>query len=295
MPADRDVVTNLHLIVDLGALADHGIAAGAAIDRRARTDLDVVLDNDAAELRNLDQAALARDEAEAVLADARPGVDRDTVADERVQDARARPHRALAADTDARTDHGIRPDHRAAADFGVRPDDGTRVGDNAVLEPRVRMHGGAGVDTARTEGRARPQHFLEHRPCEQHIRAIRIGRDEPYEAAASFACLVFLEEAGARRRRAKRVEETRAVEKADVARTRKVERLHAGEGLLEFDRADRLGARERNDLAERDGTARLEKNRLAHTQSSGRPPALSARRNPGTALCGAGRNAAITN
>jgi hypothetical protein len=88
----------------------------------------------------------------------------------------------------------------------------------------------------------------------------------------AFACPLILEEAGARRRRAKRVEETRAVEKADVARTCKIERLHAVEGLIEVDRADRLGARERNDLAERDGAARMKKNRFAHTQSNSRPP-----------------------
>ena len=59
MPPDADIVANLHQVVDLGALADHGVAHGAAVDRGAGADFDVVLDDDAADLRNL-AVALAR-------------------------------------------------------------------------------------------------------------------------------------------------------------------------------------------------------------------------------------------
>ena len=53
MAADADIVADLDQIVDLGALADHGVADGAAVDRGAGADLDVVLDDDAADLRHL--------------------------------------------------------------------------------------------------------------------------------------------------------------------------------------------------------------------------------------------------
>ena len=44
---------DLHEIVDLGALADHGVADRAAVDRGVGADLDVVLDDDAPDLRDL--------------------------------------------------------------------------------------------------------------------------------------------------------------------------------------------------------------------------------------------------
>ena len=59
MPADRHIVADLDQIVDLGALADHGIADGAAVDGRIGADLDVVLDDDAADLRHFQMALSA--------------------------------------------------------------------------------------------------------------------------------------------------------------------------------------------------------------------------------------------
>ena len=56
MPADRHIVTDLDLIVDFRAFADHGVAQTAAIDGRSGADLDVVLDQDAAGLRYLQMA-----------------------------------------------------------------------------------------------------------------------------------------------------------------------------------------------------------------------------------------------
>ena len=56
VPADLRVVPDLHQIIDLGAFADHRVAQRAAVDGGAGADLDPVLDDDAAELRNLDVA-----------------------------------------------------------------------------------------------------------------------------------------------------------------------------------------------------------------------------------------------
>ena len=66
-----DVVADLDLIVDLGALADDRVAIAAAVDGGVGADLDVVLDDDAADLDDLDVAGGAGHEAEAVLAEAR--------------------------------------------------------------------------------------------------------------------------------------------------------------------------------------------------------------------------------
>ena len=51
--SERDAVRDLDEIVDLGAGADARLADGGTIDRRVRADLDVVFDDDAADLRNL--------------------------------------------------------------------------------------------------------------------------------------------------------------------------------------------------------------------------------------------------
>src|SRR6478735_3192896 len=59
MPTDVNVVADLDLVIDLGAFADHGVVHGTAIDRRVRTNLDIVLDDDAADLHDLQHAALA--------------------------------------------------------------------------------------------------------------------------------------------------------------------------------------------------------------------------------------------
>ena len=56
MAANDDVVADLHEIVDLRALADHRVAVCAAIDGHAGADLDVVLDDDPADLRHFEMA-----------------------------------------------------------------------------------------------------------------------------------------------------------------------------------------------------------------------------------------------
>src|SRR6202035_6159593 len=66
---DRAVVADLHQIVDLGALADDGIAAGAAVDGRIGAYLHIVLNDDAAGLRDFFMALRARQIAKTVLAD----------------------------------------------------------------------------------------------------------------------------------------------------------------------------------------------------------------------------------
>src|SRR6201987_6567920 len=80
MPADRHIVADLDLIVDFGALADYGVAQAAAVDGGAGTDLDVVLNQDAAGLGYL-QVSLGTEKHEtiAILADAAAGMDQHVV------------------------------------------------------------------------------------------------------------------------------------------------------------------------------------------------------------------------
>src|ERR1700704_6652171 len=53
MASDRRIVTDLNQVVDLGSLPDHSIAEAAAIDGGQGSDLDIILDDDPADLRHL--------------------------------------------------------------------------------------------------------------------------------------------------------------------------------------------------------------------------------------------------
>ena len=79
--SNDDVVGDLHEVVDLGAFADEGVAECAAINSAVGADLDVVLDHDAADLRNFAVMILIKNITVAIGADDGAGVNADTVAD----------------------------------------------------------------------------------------------------------------------------------------------------------------------------------------------------------------------
>src|ERR1700681_198613 len=138
MAADRGVVSDLHQVIDLGALADGGIAPGAPVDCRPGADLHVVLDDDATDLRHLDVPPLSiLNVTEAILADAHAGMHDDAIADQRVHDARTGTDRAIAADAHVGADHRIGADQRAASDLGARTDHGAGLYHDSVLQPRI--------------------------------------------------------------------------------------------------------------------------------------------------------------
>src|SRR6185437_4097158 len=85
---DLHVVPDLHQIINHRARADDRVGSRTAIDRCVRTDLDIVDDNDAAELRHLHRRVGIGRETEAVLTDARPGIDAHARADNAVAECR---------------------------------------------------------------------------------------------------------------------------------------------------------------------------------------------------------------
>ena len=127
MPADLAVVADLHQVVDLGARADARRLEGAAINRRAGADLDVVADLDAAQLRHLDVLAVLKTIAETIGAEHGVGVDDDAVAEDRAvveNDVRMQDHivaePAIAADDDAAVKSAAGAENAALADDGER-------------------------------------------------------------------------------------------------------------------------------------------------------------------------------
>ena len=157
MAPDDDVVADLHLVVDLGALPYDCVAIGAAVDGGARPDLDIVLDDDAADLRDLEVTARAHGETEAVLADMDAGMDDDPVANRGVLQGRAGADRGVPADPNIGPDHRVGSEDRAGADFRPRPDYRARIDGHAVFEPRLGMNERARRYARRAEHRARPR------------------------------------------------------------------------------------------------------------------------------------------
>src|SRR5690349_19284218 len=78
---DTAAVRDLDEVVDLRPAADDGRPERGAVDGGVRADLDVVLEDDGADLRDLPVAVREREIPEAVAADDRAGMDDDAVAD----------------------------------------------------------------------------------------------------------------------------------------------------------------------------------------------------------------------
>ncbi len=138
MLPDFHVVSDHHQVVDLGPLAYHGFAQGRPIDRRPGPDLDVVLDPDDADLRNLVMLALVHGETVAIGADD----------DARVDDAAAANARAIVND-DVGIDDRIVPERRAGFDrdtlenCDVVPDDNIFSNRGERADGHVRPQPGA--------------------------------------------------------------------------------------------------------------------------------------------------------
>jgi len=81
MGSNRDIVGNLDQIVDFSPLLDDRLAKCGAIDRDIRSDLDIILNRDSAELRNFVMLSLILHIAESVAANHRATVNDDPRSD----------------------------------------------------------------------------------------------------------------------------------------------------------------------------------------------------------------------
>src|SRR5690606_36210452 len=97
--ADTHVVCHLYLVVQFHAVPDHGVLKRTAINRRVRTDLDVVADSYRSELRHFRPALAVTRLAETVSAD-----------------DHARVQQATPTDRNAAALHDVRDKHAVLAD-----------------------------------------------------------------------------------------------------------------------------------------------------------------------------------
>lgn len=107
---ERHIVSDLHQVIELRARTDYGVAGGTTIDRRIGTDLNVIFNDDTAELRHRQKTRLGRRETISLLTDPGPGVSLYTRAQQGVTDAGVHPNSTVG------------PDHRAAVNDCTGPD-----------------------------------------------------------------------------------------------------------------------------------------------------------------------------
>src|SRR5690606_21688073 len=120
--ADTHIVGDLHQIVDLGAFPDDGVGHGAPVDGGVGADFDIVLNDDAADLRHALRPLRAAHETETVLPDTGSAMDDDAVSDQCVLHGDVRADIAVAADAAGCTDHRIGGNHGAGSDGDFRAD-----------------------------------------------------------------------------------------------------------------------------------------------------------------------------
>src|SRR5262245_13019838 len=133
MPANADIVAHMNQVVDLCALADDRVADCTTIDGRAGPYLDIVLNDNAPDLRHLEMPIAAHHVSKAVLTDLAARMNDDPVADQGIGHDRTRADRAVAPDPDSGANHGVGCYHAAAADFGAGTNHRARLDSHAVF------------------------------------------------------------------------------------------------------------------------------------------------------------------
>src|SRR5262245_1213503 len=139
MSADAYIVAYLNQVVDLGALANDRVADRAAIHRRAGPDLNVILDNNTADLRHFKMPLAAHHKAEAILPDIASRMDNDPIANKCIADGRIGADRTITSDPDSGADHGICSNDGSCADFDPRADHRTGFYGDAIFHARARV------------------------------------------------------------------------------------------------------------------------------------------------------------
>src|SRR5882724_13628188 len=188
MAADDAVVSDLAEIIDLGSFADHGIAHSATVDPGAGTNLDGVMNDNAADLRDFDMAFGGGDIPEAILADMAAGMDHHIVAEMRMGERAAGANGAIASDPDMLADHRVRADQCAGSDRNPRPNDRERIHCNVALEPSGGMHGRMGRDTVIAEDRRRTKRAAVNLARDHDEGVVRLAGSQYRDAVRNVAC-----------------------------------------------------------------------------------------------------------
>ena len=135
---DAHIMGNLHQIIDLGALTNYRVRKGATINSGVGTNLNIILNDDAPNMRHFFKAALAANEAKTILTNARTGLDKHPVAQERIDDGSVRTDNTIAANLAIGTDDRARSDDRSRANLDMIADDRAALDGDIAFKQRCR-------------------------------------------------------------------------------------------------------------------------------------------------------------
>jgi hypothetical protein len=142
MASNDYVVADLTQIVDLRRLSDDGVPYATTIDRRPRTDLDVVMDDYPSSLGNFLLCGTGN-VTKAVLPNTASGMDHDALAYKRMHDRTSRADRAIAADQYVRPNYSRCGDDASRSNLSPRPDHRSRINRYSTPKARSWMNGRA--------------------------------------------------------------------------------------------------------------------------------------------------------
>jgi len=134
------IVAYLNKVVDLRTLADNGVSDSPAINRCASSYFDIVLNDNAADLRDFNVSTWSHHETESVLADLAARMNDYSIAYQGIVRGRASADRTVASYVHTRADHCVCSDHAAGSDFDAWSDYSTRLNGNTIFNSR------AGID-----------------------------------------------------------------------------------------------------------------------------------------------------
>jgi len=155
--------------------------AARAVDRRVGADLDVVADDDVADLGHLVVAPGVERVAEAVAADDDAAVEDAPPADRALlADRDLGIDEAVVADDRARADVAPRHEHGAVADDRVGLDDAVGADRDSGADVRRRREHGAGVDAGLRPVEVGPEH--PHRALERQVGVVDLDERDPAPA-----------------------------------------------------------------------------------------------------------------
>jgi hypothetical protein len=140
MPPKMNIVCNLNEVIESASRTDNGVTGRTSVYRAIRPDLDIIPDNDAAELRNAYPAMRGGYETKTSPPNADASGNPDTVAYQGVADASVRPDRALVAE-----DHPVAYDG-VTADVAIRPYFGPGTDNGPSIDSRPVAYDGSRMD-----------------------------------------------------------------------------------------------------------------------------------------------------
>src|SRR5688572_8195079 len=189
-------MSDLHEVIDLGPRTDDGVVDAAAINRAVGANLNVIVDEAPADVRNLLVGALAEHVAVTVAPDPNAGVRDDAVPDHRARVQRyVREQVTIGADGDAvphdnvGIDGGAISQSRAVTNNGVRTNGHVLAEDDAPSEMRRGVNAGRRAPDRvkpRKEAQERLQRLFDDDHGTRHPwRGREFGRDQEDAGAAA--------------------------------------------------------------------------------------------------------------